>query len=188
MFNFLFPNQNFETAIQVVLAHEGLLSDNPNDPGGITDYGISLRFLRAAGIDSNMNRSDHITAADIRALTPEKAKAIYYRYFWKKYNINKIDSLAVSTSLLDVSVLMGGEEAIDLLQVSLNQLIESKIEEDGILGPHTLYLANTINGASSSRLNNVFKEQCKLHLLNLVKRNDKLKVFLSGWNNRIDSL
>ena len=36
----------FELAIPVVLKHEGIMSDDGEDPGGITHYGISLRFLK----------------------------------------------------------------------------------------------------------------------------------------------
>lgn len=185
MLHFLFHDENFESAITVVLAHEGLLTDNPSDPGGITDYGISLRFLRAAGIDGSMNRCDHVTAADIKALTPEKAKAIYRKYFWLKYNINKINSCTLATSLFDMSVLMGAEEAIELMQLALNKSIEQKIDVDGILGSNTLML---LNNSQSYQLNFVFKEQCRIHLLELVKRNEKLKIFYDGWINRVNSL
>jgi len=33
---------NFQVALRVVLKHEGRLSNDRNDPGGITNYGISL--------------------------------------------------------------------------------------------------------------------------------------------------
>ena len=34
----------FELAIPIVLKHEGGFADNPADPGGATNFGISLRF------------------------------------------------------------------------------------------------------------------------------------------------
>jgi lysozyme family protein len=185
VFNFLLLDKNFESAIHVVLAHEGLLTDNPSDPGGITNYGISLRFLRAAGIDENMNRSNHITEADIKALNPNKAKSIYKKYFWLKFNINKIKSLILATSVFDMAVLMGGNEAIELLQIALNKLIEKKINSDGILGQKTLSL---LNDGNPLQINYAFKDQCRTHLLNLVEHNEKLKVFYEGWINRVNSL
>jgi len=39
----------FEDALPTVLRHEGLYSEDPADPGGATNYGISLRFLRQLG-------------------------------------------------------------------------------------------------------------------------------------------
>jgi len=33
----------FDQAVEVILKHEGGLADNPNDPGGITNFGISKR-------------------------------------------------------------------------------------------------------------------------------------------------
>ncbi len=181
----LFTDKKFESAVHVVLDHEGGLTDNPSDPGGITDYGISLRFLRAAGIDGNMNRDNHIGPEDIRALNPTQAKNIYYKYFYKKYNINNVVSTILATSLLDMSVLMGGQEAIELMQMALNKIVESHVIVDGILGSNTLAL---INMANSYNLNSRFKDQCILHFQNLVARNGKLEIFMEGWKNRVDSL
>ena len=141
---YLFTDKKFEVAVSVVLLHEGGLTNNPNDPGGLTDFGISLRFLRAAGIDGNMNRSEHIGPEDIRALTPAKAKSIYYTYFYIKYNINYVQSQLLTTSILDMAVLMGGQETIWLLQIALNKLVEGKINVDGLLGQKTLALLNCV--------------------------------------------
>ena len=182
---YLFTDKKFEVAVSVVLLHEGGLTNNPNDPGGLTDFGISLRFLRAAGIDGNMNRSDHIGPEDIRALTPTKAKSIYYTYFYIKYNINYIQSQMLTNSLLDMAVLMGGQEAIWLLQIPVNKLVEGKVNIDGLLGQKTLAL---VNCANSEQLNFNFKDQCRTHFLELVAKNPKLKGFLDGWNNRVNSL
>ena len=177
----LFTDHKFESAVKVVLLHEGLFTNNPNDPGGATNYGISLRFLRAAGIDGNMNRSDHVGIEDIKALNPDKAKNIYYKYFYKKYNINNVVSTMLATSLLDMSVLMGGNEAIKLLQTAL----DAHLVIDGILGKNTLA---QINSANSYNLNEKFKAQCILHFQYLITKNEKLSVFLNGWTNRVDSL
>jgi lysozyme family protein len=180
LFNWFKIDKNFEAAIAVVLKHEGLFSNDLSDPGGATNYGISLRFLRAAGIDGSMNRSDHIGIEDIEALNPDKAKAIYYKYFWKKYNINYIASQTIATSLMDMAVLIGGNEAIILMQLALKT-----VNADGILGIKSIA---AINSANEKQLNYDFKEQCRLHFLDLTAKNVKLKVFYDGWINRVNSL
>lgn len=58
---------DFNTAFDRLLGHEGGLVDNPNDPGGLTRYGISKRSY------------PHL---DIRNLTRDDCKAIYLRDFW----------------------------------------------------------------------------------------------------------
>ena len=65
---------DFEQAINFVLKNEGGLEENPNDPGGITNHGISLRFLKSIKPDASEE--------DIRNLTVNQAKTIYYDHFW----------------------------------------------------------------------------------------------------------
>lgn len=57
-------------SIDLVLRHEGGLSDDPNDPGGLTNFGISLRSYPELGADG------------IRSLTRAQAEAIYLKDFW----------------------------------------------------------------------------------------------------------
>mgnify|MGYP007100063688 CR=1 FL=1 len=185
MLDWLFGDKYFNNAVQVVLAHEGGLTDNPNDPGGITDYGVSLRFLRAAGIDGNMNRSDHIGPEDIKSLTPKKASNIYYKYFWLPNRFEYIKSMVLSTSMLDMAVLLGGQQACMLMQQALNKTLKESIKVDGILGFDSL---SKIQKANCYQLNDKFKTECREHFYDLVKKNDKLQVFLTGWLNRINSL
>jgi lysozyme family protein len=58
---------DFEQAIELLLAIEGGYVNDPDDPGGETKYGISKRSY------------PHL---DIENLTVEEAKAIYHRDFW----------------------------------------------------------------------------------------------------------
>ena len=61
-------------ALKTILCHEvgntgdGLV-DDPDDPGGITKYGVSFRFLKDHGID--VDGDGDIDAEDIRGLNPE---------------------------------------------------------------------------------------------------------------------
>ena len=43
---------HFDSCVQYVLRHEGGLSQDKADPGGITNFGISLRFLREVDADT----------------------------------------------------------------------------------------------------------------------------------------
>ncbi len=62
---------NFEKAVEKVLEHEGGYVDHKNDPGGATNYGISLRFVKqSTGIDLDVDGDGDIDADDIKAMTP----------------------------------------------------------------------------------------------------------------------
>jgi len=80
----------FELAIPIVLRHEGGLVDNPNDPGGITNHGVSLRWLKSKGLAGDLNHDGDVDAADIKIMTVEQASGFYKTYWWDKYNYGAI--------------------------------------------------------------------------------------------------
>jgi len=61
---------NFDVAVDRVLSHEGLYSNDPNDPGKETKFGISKRAY------PNL---------DIKNLTREDAIKIYYDDYWRPF-------------------------------------------------------------------------------------------------------
>jgi len=84
----------FSRAINTILKNEGGYVNNPNDPGGETNYGISKRSF---------------PDVDIRNLTQEKAIAIYRASYWGKYPLlDQLDSQEVATKVFDLMVNMGG--------------------------------------------------------------------------------
>lgn len=169
----------FEHAVQIVLEHEGHLSDDKNDPGGITNWGISLRYLKDIHLD--IDRDGDIDADDIRKLTLSEAKCIYRKYWWKKFHYNDIKDIDVATKVFDLSVNMGSSESHKILQRSINELSNQKIIIDGQIGPQTISAANKMNG---SKLLVSLRSQARQFYINLVDKNSKLRVFLNGWLNR----
>jgi len=61
--------QNFEPAMNNLLEWEGFLSNDPDDAGGLTKFGIAKTFY---------------PDLDIENLTWEQAKAIYLKDYWVK--------------------------------------------------------------------------------------------------------
>jgi len=79
----------FDEIIEVVLKHEGGLVDDPDDPGGLTNLGISQRAY---------------PNEDIRGLTVERAKELYDKAkeiipFWNADMENAIVKEVVSEFL-----------------------------------------------------------------------------------------
>ena len=89
----------FDEAFDRLLGHEGGLVDDANDPGGLTNWGISQR---------------QYPDVDIKNLTKDQAKAIYYRDYWKCVGVN-VDT-AVMWQTFDASVNHGIGNAIRMLQ------------------------------------------------------------------------
>lgn len=169
----------FQYSVSIVLEHEGGLSSDKRDPGGITKWGISLRYLRVIGLDINHDGS--INSEDILAIDQQKAIAIYREYWWDKYDYNKLISIEVAAKIFDMSVNMGSNTAHKLLQISINRLQEIPIKVDGFLGCNTLKAANSFFG---SLLRQELRECAEHHYLEIIADNPSLACFKNCWLNR----
>lgn len=65
----------YDEALRRVLAHEGGYSNHPADPGGPTNFGITI-------YDYRKYVKPNATAADVQAMTVAEAKAIYRKRYW----------------------------------------------------------------------------------------------------------
>jgi hypothetical protein len=92
---------DFITAVNDLINNwEGGYVNDPQDPGGETNMGISKR--------SYPNE-------DIKNLTRDEAIAIYYRDFWQLYDLDKIGDLQMRAKVFNMGVLMGQKEALILM-------------------------------------------------------------------------
>jgi lysozyme family protein len=172
-------NVKFDYAMRVILMHEGGLIDNKADPGGITNYGISLRYLKSQGIDIDGNGDSD--SDDIKHLDKDEAKSIYKREWWDKYKYNEIESVIIATKIFDMAVNMGAITAHKLVQKALNIIVDRNIVEDGILGPVSFNLINTID---IDWLLDEIQVAQENYYKKLVAEHPKLAVFLKGWMAR----
>lgn len=109
----------FARAVSHVLKMEGGLVDNPSDPGGLTNFGISQRAY---------------PQMDIRNLTQSQAAQIYHEDYWEKIHGDELPD-PVAFALLDYAVNSGVGAAIRGLQRAIGAPV------DGIMGPDTIRLA-----------------------------------------------
>ena len=138
----------FNKAVLTIIRHEGGFCNDPDDPGGATNYGISLRFLLTQP-DPTLGDFDgdgDIDAADIAKMTIEDAKKVYFDYWWLKYNYEAIDDLVLATKVFDMSVNMGGKQAHTLLQRAI-LACGIPVVEDGALGPKCFGAMSSITAA-----------------------------------------
>lgn len=178
----LTPKDRFNSAVAVVLEHEGRFSDDKNDPGGATDYGISLRFLKTYGID--INDDGQINIMDIKSLTKDKAKQIFKQYWWDKFHYEAINSLYIATKVFDMAVNMGASQAHKLVQRACNQCGHNLVV-DGILGGKSLGAINEISlHGREEDLKYEIQDEQKWFYEHIAEANPKLKVFLKGWLRR----
>jgi len=169
----------FSKDVAQVIQDEGGLSINKADKGGITKYGISLKFLQEIGLD--INKDGIINAEDILSLTPENAQQLYKIYFWDNLKIFTIDNQEIANKVFNLSVNMGGRQAIMLLQEAINFHVSPHIVVDGIIGKNTLAAIDKIN---PNVLLGDYGLVAKLYYERLVAQNPNYKIFLDGWLKR----
>lgn len=173
---------NFFAAIPEVFTHEGGYVDDPTDPGGATNYGISARWLKTIP-DWQRYDVDHcgtISPADIKALTKLEAETLYYHYWWTPL-FNDIRVQAIATKLLDTQVNIGDRPAVKILQHALG-FIEDQC--DGIFGPQTLAATNS---ADATTLLARYRQLDVMHYEDLVKLYPSFAKFERGWISRAES-
>ncbi|NLU42973.1 MAG: hypothetical protein GXX08_12325 [Firmicutes bacterium] len=172
----------FHKAVEVVLAHEGGFVNHKSDPGGATNFGISLRYLQKLGIEvGDIDQDGDVDIDDIKKLTPERAKERYRHDWWDKYGYGKITDGEVATKVLDLSVNIGPSAAHKVLQRALHASRRRDVKVDGILGPKTLAAVNSVN---SVELIGALRAEAAAFYRQLVMQNPNLAVFEKGWLNR----
>jgi lysozyme family protein len=94
---------NFNLALKEVLKSEGGYSNNIHDPGGPTNFGITIRDYRAY-INPNGN------AHDVKTMTVDQAGVIYKTKYWDKVNGDRLPS-GVDYCVFDYGVNSGNSRA-----------------------------------------------------------------------------
>ena len=171
----------FESAIVHALAHEGGYVNDPDDPGGATKFGISLRWLKKVGdLSGDFDMDGDIDVDDIKAMTNEQARELYRVHWWVKYGYEKINSQDIATKVLDLSINMGAKQAHILLQRAC-RACGFELLEDGIIGPVTL---TTINNIQGFKLLPAFRSEAAGFYRILIAQKPVFKKYQTGWLKR----
>lgn len=110
-----------------IVRREGGFVNDPDDPGGATNFGVTIHTLRAL--------RGTATAADVKALTEAEAIAIFKDQYFKRPKINQLPA-ALQATVYDMQVNAGGN-AIKILQ-RLAAEFGVKLAVDGVLGPKSI--------------------------------------------------
>ena len=179
---------SFDAAIKVVLVHEGGYVNNPSDPGGATNFGISLRFLADHPDEGDFNDDGHVDIHDIMNMTKDEAVALYKEFWWDKYGYANIPDETVATKVLDFSINMGSVRAHKLLQEALNSAFSLKLTVDGLLGPASFAILAAVANNDEQKLITAYCDRAWAFYQSLVATNPKFEVFKNGWKNRAYSI
>jgi hypothetical protein len=111
---------NFKEAFVKLLGHEGGYVNNPKDPGGETNWGVTKRVAEANGYRGSM-----------KDFTQDDAQKIYLKLYW---NAVKADDLPdpIRFDVFDAAVNSGVSQASKWLQRAIGA------QNDGVIGTKTI--------------------------------------------------
>lgn len=147
-----------EDIITDVIRREGSSTNDPNDRGRRTSFGISERANPAAWADGNV--------------TEEEARAIYEAKYLVGPGWNKLKNEKLRATCVDWSVTSGPQ----LVIMALQGVVETT--PDGILGPLTVV---AVNAADARLVNNQMVAAHVKMIGRLVQKRPEQLKFLSGW-------
>lgn len=117
--------KNFQKALENVLRHEGGYTNHPADPGGPTNFGITIYdyrlYIKKTG-----------TAADVKAMSIEQAKQIYKDKYWDVLRCDDLPS-GLDYTLFDLGVNSGIGRAAEFIRRILGLQVSPKTIDDTII-------------------------------------------------------
>ena len=146
----------FEDCLKMVLEFEGGYVNDPNDPGGETNFGISKRSY---------------PQCDIANLTVEKAGTIYKMDYWDTTNCERL-SPAIRLLVFDCAVNQGVRRAVKFMQEVAGVI------DDGILGPITMRAMEDVSEHD-------FVAEYSMSRLKHYASLDGWKHYGKGWSKRL---
>jgi len=128
---------NFEKSLKLVLNHEGGFADDPDDPGGATNKGITLRTFRAA--------YPHSTLEDLETIGDNQVQQIYKKDYWDLIGGDTLP-LGVDYAVFDFAVNSGVTLATSMYKRARAEKPDMSAEEliRSICARRRLYLNDLI--------------------------------------------
>lgn len=160
----------FEKFLDYIFEVEGGYTNDKNDRGGATNFGIIEEEAREFGY-----------TGDMRNLTKDFAENIYLKKYYLGNKLDKILNDKVALSIFDWAVNSGGR-GIKKAQIVANKFGTNLII-DGIIGNKTLEAINSINPEAFLK---EYHELQRTFYRNLAAKDRTQEDFLKGWLNRVE--
>lgn len=117
-------SSSYPTAIAHVLASEGGYCNHPADPGGPTNFGITLA-------DARHYWKQNATASDVKTISIDTAKQIFRAHYWNAMSCDALPA-GVDYCVFDYGVNSGVYRAARVIQRLVG------VTQDGVIGPATI--------------------------------------------------
>lgn len=159
-------SNKFNKAFESLMLFEGGYSNDKLDLGKETKYGLTKRYY------------PHI---NIKDLTIDQAKSIYYKDYWLKNNYDKIRSNKIAEKVFHSTVHAGSHQSHIILQRALHSVGFRDVIEDGILGNITL---DSVNKSRPGYLLPALRSEIAGFYRLLIANKPSQSKFRNGWLKR----
>lgn len=120
---------NLKKSLELVLVHEGAYSNNPKDPGGPTNHGITQRVYDL------YRKANKLKPRSVKAITADECAKIYKNRYWDAIKADQLPK-GIDYVVFDGAVNSGPQQSVKWLQRALGSGYRGNI--DGMVGPSTL--------------------------------------------------
>ena len=158
---------NFEQCLALLLKSEGGYTDNPKDPGGRTNLGVTQKVW-----ESWVGHG--VTEAEMRALGPQDVAPLYKSNYWDKIGGDSLP-LGIDYATFDMAVNSGVGRAAKTLQQVLG------VGADGQVGQAT------INACEAANPREVATAVCEARLA-FLQSLPTYGTFGKGWARRVSEV
>ncbi len=165
----------FEEALRIILRFEGGYSNDPKDPGGPTNRGITQKTYDA------WRKAHGLPLQDVRYITNDEVRAIYREGYWQAAHCDSLPA-PLNVVIFDIAVNSGVQRALRFLQEALGVPVTGHWDRRTREAVEALQ-AEDVRVVVERILNlrEGFYRQIAL-------KNPNLQRFLQGWLNRINHL
>jgi lysozyme family protein len=173
---------------QDIVLREGGFVNEPDDPGGATNFGVTLGTLKRLGLD--LNQDGAVDIVDVHLVDAKKATEVFLQHYFKA---PKIDALpeCLWSSVFDMYV-NSEANSIRILQLIFNDLrIEVKV--DGVIGPNTISAAKQAVEAAPHHIVDIYGIARRNYYFDLADKRPTLRKFArtraggkGGWIKRAE--
>jgi lysozyme family protein len=158
------PKSVYQMAEEIV-AREGGFVNDPDDPGGATNHGVTIHTMRRLGLD--LNRDGKVTAGDVKLLSRNQAVDIYLIHYFERPGIAALPEVLHDT-VFDMYV-NAGSNAVKILQRVLHDM-GFDIAIDGAIGPQTIRISHKGADEAGAAIRDIYGVARRNYYLNLADR------------------
>ncbi len=155
--------ETYQEAITQVFKDEGGYTNDVGDPGGPTNWGITLA-------DAKLYWRPHATSNDVRIMPKSVAEDIYRKHYATPLCYDDLNP-GVDYAVLDYGINSGIHRAARVVQRIINTTV------DGWIGPNTVTKANKID--PKILINKIYDER-----MAFLKSLKTWSIFGNGWTRR----